>query len=66
MHTITKTVDNIITRAARNTVTKGGEFDYMRNLTIKKVEKRFPGLDKGILLGGFNHRYVEVLSRMAV
>ncbi len=64
MNSVTQKVDKVITLAARKVVTKGGSFEQARQEAVRKLTARFPGLDKGVLLGGFDHRYIQASTRL--
>lgn len=65
MYEITRKVDKIITSAANRVVTKGGSFDHARAEAVRKVHVLYPELNTEVLLGGFDHRYVQALLKKA-
>ncbi len=59
MHPVTKNVQLMITRSVKTLITKGGNFEQMQRKTVDQVEKKYPGLDKGILAKGFHIEYMK-------
>lgn len=60
-----KKIDNVITRGARQLITKGGTFEGAIRETVDKVAKQYPELDRSLLAKGFYVRYVEQVNQRA-
>jgi len=63
MHEVTRKIMKIVTVTAHNVVDKGGDFTSVRYNMVKKLTKKYPGLNEGTLLGGFNHEYATYVAK---
>lgn len=65
MSKVTFEVVRTVRKAAKDVVVSGGSFEEVRNNTVNRLTRRYPGLDEGTLLGGFDHEYLQALQKRA-
>jgi len=64
MHEIVRKIDQFITKASKQVISKGGTFEHMQNEAVRKVVSQYPGVDAAYVKGGFDHRYVQSLQKI--